>query len=571
MPHNGATPPSTSADRVVRTLANSYVDRMTDLDPVAAAMLGARPGADRMPDLSPAGYDEKDELDRAAQAELDAVERAGIAGNGHELRCARLLRERLTARLAVSEIGEHLRAVSNILGPMQSVRIVFTMMPTATADDWAVIARRMANVPAALAGYRVSLQEGARRGLFAAPRQVTAVIAQLAEWIAAGDGRGWYAEFAERADVAPALRADLDRAATVAIDAIGEFRTWLGEWYLPRTEGTPDAAGADRYRVLVRFRTGADLDLAETYDWGWREFRRLRDEMAEQANRVLPGASIREAMTHLDAHGAAVDGVDEIRQWLQDLMDTTIGELDGTHFDLSDEVKVVQARIAPKGSAAAPYYSRPSQDFSRPGRTWLPVGTRTRFPVWKLVSTWYHEGVPGHHLMFGQWTTLSDELSVFQTSLGSVNANTEGWALYAERLMDELGYLSDPGIRLGYLEAQIRRAIRVIIDIGMHLELTLPGDAPIAAGRTWTPELGQEFFGLHTARDDEFLASEIIRYLGVPAQAIAYKVGERAWLDGRSRARAARGAEFDLKSWHTAALGLGALGLTDLADELGRV
>ena len=574
MPHNGATPSSPSADsadRVVRTLANSYVDRMTELDPMAAAMLGVRPGDDRMPDMSPAGYDAKDELDRAVLAELDAVERAGIAGNGHERRCARLLRERLTARLEVSEIGENLRAVSNILGPMQSVRMVFTMMPTATPDDWAVIARRMTNVPAALASYGYSLQEGARRGLFAAPRQVNAVMAQLAQWVAAGDGRGWYAEFAERADVPPALRADLDRAATTAIDAVEEFREALGEWYLPRTEGTPDAAGADRYRVLVRFRTGADLDLAETYDWGWSEFRRLRDEMAEQANRVLPGASIREAMTHLDTHGTAVEGVEAIRQWLQDLLDTTIGELDGTHFDLSDEVKVVQALIAPKGSAAAPYYSRPSQDFARPGRTWLPVGTRTRFPVWKLVSTWYHEGVPGHHLMFGQWTTLSDELSTFQTSMGSVNANSEGWALYAERLMDELGYLSDPGIRLGYLEAQIRRAIRVIIDIGMHLELTLPSDAPIAAGQTWTPELGQEFFGMHTARDDEFLASEIIRYLGVPAQAIAYKVGERAWLDGRSRARAARGADFDLKSWHTAALGLGALGLTDLADELGRV
>jgi uncharacterized protein (DUF885 family) len=276
-------------------------------------------------------------------------------------------------------------------------------------------------------------------------------------------------------------------------------------------------------------------------------------------------------MTHLDAHGTAVTGVEDIRQWLQELLDTTVRELDGTHFDLADPVKVVQARIAPKGSAAAPYYSRPSQDFSRPGRTWLPVGGRTRFPVWKLVSTWYHEGVPGHHLQFGQWATLSGQLSVFQTSTGSVNANSEGWALYAERLMDELGYLTDPGIRLGYLEAQMRRAIRVIIDIGMHLRLALPSDAPIAAGQTWTPELGREFFGANTARDDEFLESEIVRYLGVPAQAICYKVGERAWLAGRAAAQAARGDAFDLKAWHTSALALGTLGLADLTDELSRL
>jgi len=167
--------------------------------------------------------------------------------------------------------------------------------------------------------------------------------------------------------------------------------------------------------------------------------------------------------------------------------------------------------------------------------------------------------------------TLAGELSTFQTNIGSVNANSEGWALYAERLMDELGYLADPAARLGYLEAQMRRAIRVIIDIGMHLRLALPSDAPLAAGQTWTPELGREFMGAHTARDDDFLESEIVRYLGIPAQAICYKLGERAWLAGRAAAQAARGADFDLRTWHTSALALGSLGLADLTDELSRL
>ncbi|HEX4725498.1 MAG TPA: DUF885 domain-containing protein [Pseudonocardiaceae bacterium] len=558
-------------DRIVRTHADAYVDALADLDPLVGTMFGTRPGDDRMPDLSPEGDEAGDHLSRAVLAGLDVIERDGITGGAHERRCARLLRERLTARLALTEIGEHLRPLSNIIGPVQSVRIIFTVMPTASDDDWAVIARRMAGVPGSFTGLRAALTEGARLGLFAAPRQVGAVRAQLADWIAAGDGRGWFAEFADQADVPSSIRAQLDRNAATAIEAVADLRDWLADWYLPRAEHTPDAVGADRYRVLVRYRTGADLDLAEVYDWGWSEFRRLRADMTAQADRVLPGATFREAVTHLDTHGTAVTGVEEIRLWLQDLLDTTIGELDGTHFDLSEQVKVVQSWIAPKGSASAPYYSRPAADFSRPGRTWLPVGGRTRFPLWKLVSTWYHEGVPGHHLQFGQWTSLSGELSRYQTSVGSMSANTEGWALYAERLMDELGYLSDPGIRLGYLEAQMRRAIRVIIDIGMHLELTLPDDAPLAAGQTWTPELGREFFGSHTARDDEFLDSEIVRYLGVPAQAICYKVGERAWLKGRAAARAARGADFDLKSWHTAALGLGALGLDDLAAELSQL
>jgi uncharacterized protein (DUF885 family) len=252
-------------------------------------------------------------------------------------------------------------------------------------------------------------------------------------------------------------------------------------------------------------------------------------------------------------------------------MDEAIANLNGTHFDLADPVTVVEARIAPAGSAAAPYYSMPSKDFSRPGRTWLPTLGRTRFPLWNLVSTWYHEGVPGHHLQFGQWQYLAADLSVFQTSVGAVSACAEGWALYAERLMDELGFLAAPGARMGYLDAQLMRAIRVIIDIGMHLRLPIRADWAPGAGQRWTPELALEFFVAHSGRERDFLASEIVRYLSMPGQAISYKLGERAWLEGREAARAARGDSFDLKAWHMASLSLGSLGLDDLGDELAQL
>jgi uncharacterized protein (DUF885 family) len=134
--------------------------------------------------------------------------------------------------------------------------------------------------------------------------------------------------------------------------------------------------------------------------------------------------------------------------------------------------------------------------------------------------------------------------------------------------MDELGYLEAPGARMGYLDAQLMRAIRVIIDIGMHLGLTVAADSPMFAGETWTPDLALDFFDAHIGRGREFLASEVVRYLGLPGQAISYKLGERAWLAGRAAARATRGASFDLKSWHMAALSLGSLGLDDLTAEL---
>jgi uncharacterized protein (DUF885 family) len=186
--------------------------------------------------------------------------------------------------------------------------------------------------------------------------------------------------------------------------------------------------------------------------------------------------------------------------------------------------------------------------------------------------------VPGHHLQLAQWVLVAPSLSRYQTTLGSVSANAEGWALYAERLMDELGFLPDPGPRLGYLDAQQMRAVRVIIDIGMHLELEIPAEqgtpVPFSPGRRWTPTLAREFLGLNTGLSREFADSELVRYLGMPAQAISYKLGERAWLEGREAARsarAARGEAFDARGWHMAALSQGSLGLADLAGELAKL
>ncbi|KJY44202.1 hypothetical protein VR46_21840, partial [Streptomyces sp. NRRL S-444] len=164
---------------------------------------------------------------------------------------------------------------------------------------------------------------------------------------------------------------------------------------------------------------------------------------------------------------------------------------------------------------------------------------------------------------------VAADLSRYQTKVAKVSATTEGWALYAERLMDELGFLTDPAHRLGHLDAQMMRAVRVVIDIGMHLQLRIPAHSPFRPGERWTPALAREFLGRYSSRPPAYLDSEIIRYLGRPAQGISYKLGERAWLEGRERARAKQGPDFDLKRWHMAALSLGSLGLRDLSDELG--
>jgi hypothetical protein len=244
-------------------------------------------------------------------------------------------------------------------------------------------------------------------------------------------------------------------------------------------------------------------------------------------------------------------------------MDDVIADLQGTHFDLADPLLAVEARIAPPGSAAAPYYTAPSKDFSRPGRTWLPTLGQTSFPLWNLISVWYHEGVPGHHMQLAQWRYLSDRLSLYQTSVGGVSACSEGWALYAERLMDELGYLGAPGARLGYLDAQMMRAVRVVVDIGMHLGRRSPATAGRPGRhrtRCWPRILRR------AQRPGHRVHRERDHPLPVRAWPGDQQAGERAgWRAGRRPGSPRRHVQ--PREWHMAALSLGSLGLDDLADE----
>ncbi|RDG35366.1 DUF885 domain-containing protein [Streptomyces corynorhini] len=560
---------TTPGSALPRQVADAYVDALIALDPITGTFLGVAESSRLLPDFSPAGQEALAALARATLARLDAAEALPGADSEAERRCGRLLRERLTAELAVHDAEEGLRLVSNLHSPAHHVREVFTVTPADTEEDWAALADRLRAVPDALAGYRASLALGLERKLPGGPRPTATFVGQLTEWAGTGPGTGWFDEFASAGPAS--LRTELDAASGAATAAVAELRDWMRDVYAPAVEDAPDTVGRERYARWARFYNGTDLDLDEAYAYGWSEYHRLLAEMRTEAEKILPGAGPWEALAHLDVHGKHIEGVEEVREWLQSLMDEAIEALDGTHFELAERVRKVESRIAPPGGAAAPYYTGPSEDFSRPGRTWLPTMGETRFPVYDLVSTWYHEGVPGHHLQIAQWTHVADQLSRYQASVGQVSANAEGWALYAERLMDELGFLPDAERRLGYLDAQMMRACRVIVDIGMHLELEIPADSPFHPGERWTPELAQEFFGDHSGRPADFVESELTRYLSMAGQAIGYKLGERAWLTGRENARKAHGDAFDAKAWHMAALSQGSLGLDDLVEELSRL
>jgi uncharacterized protein (DUF885 family) len=186
----------------------------------------------------------------------------------------------------------------------------------------------------------------------------------------------------------------------------------------------------------------------------------------------------------------------------------------------------------------------------------VPEGV-TEFDTWRELTTVYHEGVPGHHLQVGQAVYLRDQLNSWRREAWT-SGHGEGWALYAERLMEELGFLERPTDRLGMLDGQRMRAARVVLDIGVHLGKPMPG------GGAWTFESALQFLGEHVNMNAPFVRFEVERYFGWPGQAPAYKVGQRVWEDLRDEIAAREGAAFDLKEFHRRALSLGGCGLDTL-------
>jgi uncharacterized protein (DUF885 family) len=462
---------------------------------------------------------------------------------------------------------------------LHEIREVFDLMPTEGEEAWSNINARIAGVPQALQDYRITLSEEANKGNVSAARQYAEVAAQVRKWTGQdGTAGDFFTNLVGGTDIAGALKDELNANARAASRAFADFGMFLEDEMEPR--GRPvEAVGRDHYALASRRFLGATIDLEQTYAWGWEELRRIADEMTVTSNLIVPGSTIDEAVAVLDADPARrIEGREAFREWMQQLADRTLAEMADVHFDIPEPIRRIECLLAPTNDGGI-YYTGPSEDFERPGRMWwsVPDGIDS-FSPWREVTTVFHEGVPGHHLQVGQTAYRKELLNRWQRLMCWVSGHGEGWALYAERLMDELGYLEDPADRLGMLDGQGFRAARVIVDIGMHLELVIPRDNVLGVdgdafhpGERWTPALGLEFMRLHCRMDDPTIVFEVNRYLGWPGQAPSYKVGERIWLEAREEAQARKGADFDLKAFHRAALDLGSLGLDPLSAALARI
>ena len=520
-----------------------------------------------MTDFSPKGHEQRHQITQATFNKLNSLDTTA----DRDRLAAGVLRNSLEMSTLEYDAGEHLRSIRVLAGDVDSARAIFDLMPTATADNWKTIAERMQAVPTAFAGMRESWSLGISRKVVAPRRQAIVVAEQLEIWAGTPKSPGFFTQFAESAsavDGAPLEK--LRRAAIDASNSMAETAKFLRQTYAPAADPR-NGVGPERHALARRRFMGMSVDAQEAYEWGFAEVSRLDTELVKTAKEIKPNATLDEVRHFLDTDPKhSIEGEENLREWLQKLMDDAMSFLiRENHFDIPKEIHRVEAMISPPGGAAAMYYTSPSEDLSRPGRTWYPANGRTRFPLWSEPTTAYHEGVPGHHLQIGMATVNSEKLSRFQRN-EFVSGHGEGWALYAERLMDELGFLGKPEYRLGYLYAQAFRAARIVVDIGMHCEFAIPKESKWHGGEAWTPELALEFLSARSSSDDEFNKSEINRYLGWPAQAISYKLGERVWLSLREDAKRKHGANFDLRAWHAYALDLGNLGLDLLKTELAR-
>ena len=557
-PHQANEPRQPTA---IDQIAEGWVTTLADLDPTVATWIGIPGRLGEYGDLSPAGQARYIDEAKAVAALLDAADPLDSVD--------RVTRTDLLAdlHLTIEEdaAGLPLRDLNVIASPAQNLRDVFDLMPTATAEDWGHISGRLGNLPSAMDGYIETLKKGIAEGVTPAKRQVREVLAQ-AEKYAAADG--FFSSFTSDAEldsgaVPDSLAADLARGAAAAAGAYRTLADFLAEELLTAATDQ-DAVGRELYALNSRRFLGAVIDLDETYEWGKEELARMVAEQESIAKEIRPGASVAEAIAILDADPArTLHGTAALQEWMQRLSDTAVTELAATHFDIPDPIKRLECMIAPTQEGGI-YYTSPSDDFSRPGRMWwsVPEGV-TEFNTWRETTTVYHEGVPGHHLQLGQAVYNRAQLNTWRRQLAGTSGHAEGWALYAERLMQGLGYLDDPGDRLGMLDGQRMRAARVVLDIGVHLQKPrLDGTG------TWDYDYAFEFMKQNVNMNEPFVRFEVNRYFGWPGQAPSYKVGQRIWEQLRDECSARAGHSFDLKTFHSQALAMGGVGLDTLRAEL---
>jgi uncharacterized protein (DUF885 family) len=545
----------------VFSLSDAFVDELAAVRPLEATHAGITGHDDRWGDLGPDGLAaEADVLRRTSSALaslVDTTERWSALA-------VRVLDDELATRLERHEHGDVLRDLAHVGGTVEAMREALELQEVDSAGGRAALLARLASLPEALEGWRTTVDTGRQRGQVVAARQVRSTVTQLREM---ADPDGPLGAVAARLVAADGGTADGVAIALAAVrEATEATARWLETDYLPDA-AVADGVGEDRYLRAARHQLGTDLDAAEAYAWGWERVRELTERAGGLVHQLGVADDLTGTVATLRADPTfAAPSPEAFREAMLARQHTALAALEGVHFDVPVGIREVDVRLAGGGALGA-YYIGPSEDLTRPGTIWWSLAGEGPVPLFEEISTAYHEGFPGHHLQVGTQIALADRLSRAHRLLIWNPGYGEGWALYTEQLMDELGLFEHPAYELGHLTAQLLRATRVVVDLGLHLGFAIPRDAPWRPGGVWDFDTAVAAVRELAFLPRRYAESEVTRYLGWPAQAITYALGQRAILELRGQRRARDGDAFDLKAFHADVLGSGPVGL-DLLREL---
>lgn len=537
---------------------NNWLNQLVADSPLLATSLGLDSNQDKLDDFSPANIESRLQKLKNARAELSNL----VAIDHTDQVSKHAMLEDFDSEIEIVESNLPYRDLNNIASPLQEIRNAFDLMPRQTPTHWQNIASRMEDIQRALEEHAQTLSVGIEKQTVPAQRQIEQVLNQIPGLM----GReGFFGQLATSGGQQfPELANELSSAAKDASGGLEQYGQFLsGTLYA--TSNSEDAFGREHYELLIRRFLGIQLDLDETYLWGIDQLEIVVNEQKLIANQIEASAGIERAIHLLDSDPRyQIHGVDNLRKWMQQTSDKALKQLSGKYFDIPEKLQALECMIAPTDQGGI-YYTQPSEDFSRPGRMWwsIPKGVET-FSTWREKTTVFHEGVPGHHLQLGWQVYNKQQLNDWRRNVSWTSGHGEGWALYAEQLMREFGFLSDPGDLMGMLDAQRMRAARVVLDIGVHLGKKNPDGGP------WNYEYAMNFMRQNVSMKEKALEFEVNRYFGWPGQAPSYKIGQRVINELRQQQLQQLGSKFDLKSLHHQILKLGGLGLGSLRFAFGQ-
>lgn len=524
------------ASRCLHRLSEDYWEAVLRNRPTWATYLGDFRYNDRLPDLSEEARERQTGEAREFLARLGGIDREGLSDADRTT--AEVLQ--ILLELSIEEPRHRIWrwAVDPMSGPQADFPQLLNYHPPEDEDG---LRARYRAFPVLVNQYLDNLRAGVREGRTAARPAVERVIDQLRGLLSRPPEESPFARRPSllpvaRETVFPAFRRMLDY---LQADYLPTARAReVGLWALP--------GGEETYRFLVRLHTSTDRTPEEIHRIGLEELRKIREEMSR-----LAGSDLRKFMEQLRKDpGTGYSTPAEIVEDARRQVERAAAALPKAFRRLPKaECEVRPIESYREKDAPGAYYYRPDEKFTRPGifyvNTYAPK-SRTRFTMPALA---FHEAVPGHHLQIARAMELED-LPKFRRQAG-FTAFVEGWALYAERLADELGLYETDRSRFGMLTLQAWRAARLVVDTGIH------------AGR-WTRDQALAFFLENVALSEGEAAAEIDRYLVWPGQALAYMIGQIEIRDLREEARRALGERFDLREFHEVILEGGALPLFTL-------